>query len=253
MNAPYRGGNETIRLDCNLHRVAAVLDPAPSDCRACAERLFATELQVFLGRCQALVGAITFGSEPDALEVLESTMSAMPRARTPAHHRLLRSLLRDFVEACARGVPEHDRLRSMHWDDSESLAVTFRGACEAALFERVWAGRVLSPLVHRALSDVRRYATDSEFDSMHAARTCGVSTPYLLRRFRAEVGLSFSAVVRRQRVNFARRRLLTSSDSVKEVGASVGYDSCTRFVREFRRECGVTPGQFRLDGQTHHS
>jgi AraC-like DNA-binding protein len=219
---------------------------ASGNCAECSERLFAAELQSFLGKCQALVGAITFAGDSNAGDVLESTIQALPRPRTPGQYKLLRALITEFLEACARGAPEYDRLRVDDWEDRFALAETFRGACEAALLERVWSGRPLTPHVHRALAEVRRRGTEPSFNVESAARACGVSGPYLLRCIRAELGVSFADVLRRHRIGLARRRLAVSNESIKEVAGKVGYDSCSRFVKDFKRECGVTPSSFRV-------
>ncbi len=106
-------------------------------------------------------------------------------------------------------------------------------------------GRASSPPVIRALAEARRHATDYGFSARVAARRCGVSTPYLLRTVRSELGVSFSGILRRHRVALACRRLATCDESIKEICTKVGYESCSRFIRDFKRECGTTPAAYR--------
>ena len=67
----------------------------------------------------------------------------------------------------------------------------------------------------------------------------------LKRRFKAATGLTLIEHVQGLRIEEAKRLLETSSDSVEEISAEVGYEESAFFRRLFKRLTGVSPGQYR--------
>ena len=57
--------------------------------------------------------------------------------------------------------------------------------------------------------------------------------------------MSVSRYVRRERVLQARRLLLYTELSVKEIAAELGYDDSAYFTRLFTKETGVPPSVYR--------
>jgi AraC-like DNA-binding protein len=47
-------------------------------------------------------------------------------------------------------------------------------------------------------------------------------------------------------VQEARRLLVETTLSIKEVAARCGYDRVSQFDRQFGRQCGMTPGVYRF-------
>ena len=72
----------------------------------------------------------------------------------------------------------------------------------------------------------------------------GVSGDYLSRQFRRVIGIAAQEYLRRYR--FARSmELLQAGCPVGEVARQVGFRSLCHFSREFKREMGITPSQYR--------
>lgn len=68
-------------------------------------------------------------------------------------------------------------------------------------------------------------------------RLCGV--------FKKEYGCCVAEYLRDKRITKAKELLATTNSSVGEVGRIVGYSHQSSFAEAFRRECGVTPTQWR--------
>ena len=90
---------------------------------------------------------------------------------------------------------------------------------------------------------LQRFGTGS-LDQDDVARAMGLS-PRNLRRQLALHGTSYSRVLADCRIGVARHRLHHSPASVAEIAEELGYSDQSAFDRAFRRECGVTPSQFR--------
>lgn len=72
------------------------------------------------------------------------------------------------------------------------------------------------------------------------AALCGMSRSKFAQRFHVVVGITPAEYLLEQRMNQARR-LLLSGRQVQDVAAVVGYSTQPAFTRAFRAACGMTP------------
>ncbi|GAB2892341.1 AraC family transcriptional regulator [Paraburkholderia jirisanensis] len=80
------------------------------------------------------------------------------------------------------------------------------------------------------------------------AALCNMSRATFVRQFQDAIGRSATDVLTEVRMTLAGRALLQTTDSVGEIGASVGYQSEAAFQRVFKRQIGVTPARWRATG-----
>ena len=73
----------------------------------------------------------------------------------------------------------------------------------------------------------------------------GLSASHLRKIFKERTGVSLKTHLDSVRMQKARELLAATDHSVAEVAADVGYVSVQTFLRNFKKECGVTPGEFR--------
>ena len=102
-----------------------------------------------------------------------------------------------------------------------------------------------STYVPQALSYIDSNYTRSDLTVQTIASQVGVTGDYLSRQFRQVTGIAVQEYLRRYR--FARAmELLQGERPVGEVAQAVGFGSLCHFSREFRKELGITPTQYRL-------
>ena len=77
------------------------------------------------------------------------------------------------------------------------------------------------------------------------ADEAGVHPVYFTRVFQVAVGATPSEVARRARLERAAEALLGSEDGVAAVACDAGFADHSHLCREFRREFGVTPSDYR--------
>jgi AraC-like DNA-binding protein len=77
------------------------------------------------------------------------------------------------------------------------------------------------------------------------ARSVGVSQACLARLLRTHYRCTFPSARRHARIQIVSTELETSCDSIKEIAARAGYSSTSQLDRDFRTECGTTPGLYR--------
>ena len=77
------------------------------------------------------------------------------------------------------------------------------------------------------------------------ARIAGRSVRAFERMFRQQMHLPPQQFLRRLRVRLACQALTSGKTSLSAIAASYGFYDQSHFVREFRRELGLTPGEYR--------
>jgi AraC-like DNA-binding protein len=78
------------------------------------------------------------------------------------------------------------------------------------------------------------------------AHRIGCSTSFLTKHFKEETGLTINQYVRYRRMDEAKRLLHYTKYSLSEISALLGFSSQPYFANTFKRECGITPKQYRL-------
>jgi hypothetical protein len=99
-------------------------------------------------------------------------------------------------------------------------------------------------LVRRAIRALTRDDADGK-SIEEVARELRVSTVWLTRVFRQELGQSPGEWARSRRLVEAKRQLAETEDRVIEIAIRLGYQSSQYFATAFRRETGLTPSQYR--------
>lgn len=78
------------------------------------------------------------------------------------------------------------------------------------------------------------------------ARQVGLSVSRMSHLFKAHIGVGPSRYLKDLRMERARALLETTSLSVKEITARVGFCDISHFVRDFKRSYGVSPIRYRI-------
>jgi AraC-like DNA-binding protein len=98
----------------------------------------------------------------------------------------------------------------------------------------------------RAIQQARGFIEEyfAQGVSLHElARHVGLSPYYLLRAFRAEVGMPPYAYLENVRIRHAQR-LIEVGKPLAEIAVEVGFSSQSHLTRRFKKIIGVTPGQY---------
>ncbi|MEU6124717.1 AraC family transcriptional regulator [Streptomyces sp. NPDC047123] len=117
----------------------------------------------------------------------------------------------------------------------------------------------LAPAPSRPVSVAEDFVTllGATGGAPRSVRSCaerlGVSVSYLSEAVKASTGRTPGELIRQARVHEAKRLLLRTELSVRQVADRVGFADPAYFCRFFRRETGASPGDFRRGtGDIHH-
>ena len=113
-----------------------------------------------------------------------------------------------------------------------------------------------SPLKHTELLHMREMRQRILSDPKHRwtveemAALVGLSTSRFHAVYKALFGISPMQDLIEARTEYAKNRLLLQPDaSLSEIAEILGYNDQFHFIRQFRKETGMTPGQFRKENK----
>lgn len=105
-------------------------------------------------------------------------------------------------------------------------------------------GRQYSNHVMECLSIIRE-EYQSELTLKDVSERLFLNTVYLGQLIKKETGLTFAALLNRQRIKQAQQLLLTSQQGIEEICFAVGYTNVGYFYKIFKRICGQSPKSYR--------
>jgi AraC-like DNA-binding protein len=82
------------------------------------------------------------------------------------------------------------------------------------------------------------------------AIAANLSQAQLFRRFRQRTGTTPLDWLRHERVNAAKPLLVVTDEQISRIAARCGYPDPFHFARDFKKLVGVTPSEFRRQGQS---
>lgn len=103
-----------------------------------------------------------------------------------------------------------------------------------------------SPLIQGVMNDGLLHL-DGDASPRSLAERAGVSESYLATRFKAETGMTLSRWLRLRRIGRAKALLIRDELSTSQVAEQVGILDVSYFIRLFKRETGLTPGEYRAE------
>ena len=83
------------------------------------------------------------------------------------------------------------------------------------------------------------------------AAAVSMTTRTLQNRFRKVLNRPVATVIRQVRIDRAKRELAQSDRSMAEIARNVGFSGPERLNEVFRRELGISPGEFRRRTPRH--
>ncbi|WP_125779326.1 helix-turn-helix transcriptional regulator [Pseudoalteromonas rubra] len=110
------------------------------------------------------------------------------------------------------------------------------------------SARIVNKITH-AMQDNQLYL-DADLTLQKLSQISGVSPNYLSQVLNETLQMNFFDFVNHWRIEASKARLLTSQDSVLHIALEVGFNARSSFYKAFKKETGLTPGEYRLSRQT---
>ncbi|UQZ33567.1 AraC family transcriptional regulator [Paenibacillus sp. PK3_47] len=193
------------------------------------------------------------GSESVTVQLIADIIDTIRDEPLPVH--LLRCICFDLLNAFLRTASElgmdevfADIAGLTTFETLEELESRLRSLA-SAICEQVERNTETSEssLMDDILAYVDQQFADYTLSLEHVALKFSISTSYLSRSFKEKTGSNFSQYIWQRRVDEVIRLLENTSAPLKEIIEQVGYLDAPNFIRKFKKETGLTPGQYRKD------
>lgn len=102
----------------------------------------------------------------------------------------------------------------------------------------------LHPIIRKSTNYINNnYAEDITLDSI--SKVANVSSVYLSRLFKRELGITFVQYLTRVRVEKSKRLISCGNNKIADIAKSVGYIDEKYFYRVFKKMMGMSPSEFK--------
>ncbi len=191
-----------------------------------------------------LAGPLAWALEDESLHLLLNVAPVQANRRGV----LMMRLAPDAIERCvalmdrigARSSPEYAATGAL----LQLLAELAGGLAETTRSQPIEATRDVHPAIHKAIramaADPAKHWTINEL-----AGLAGLTGPYLVRRFTADVGMSPLRYLARLRAERAAMALIRTDKPITQIGLDVGWDESHHFARRFKEHFGLTATEYR--------
>ena len=72
-----------------------------------------------------------------------------------------------------------------------------------------------------------------------------LNSTYFSSAFKKETGMNVTTYIMKLRIEAAKQLLREKNDSMQTIAEDVGYSDEKYFMRKFKAEVGITPGEYR--------
>lgn len=111
--------------------------------------------------------------------------------------------------------------------------------------ESNWQPGAAAPYWLRRVHDQLRDNFSHRLNIADLASQVDVHPDHLSRCFRRQYGMLIGEYVRRLRIEWAAKKLVTTDMSLAELAMVTGFADQSEFTRRFRQQLGTTPGRYR--------
>jgi AraC-like DNA-binding protein len=144
----------------------------------------------------------------------------------------------------------HNLFQLLTWEHTQNSHEAVTAQLMALLFQKLRAGIELpgDADFHLELTALRRRILsqpERDWNVSEMAAQLHISIGYLHLLYKRQFGVSCIDDVIESRVRQAKDYLSHTQLRIQEIAALCGYNSVEHFSRQFRRQCGMSPGQYR--------
>ncbi|MFK7693280.1 helix-turn-helix domain-containing protein [Paenibacillus sp. HJGM_3] len=135
----------------------------------------------------------------------------------------------------------------LQFETVEQLSETLADASSQwfELMQRQDQRKQADSLLDTMLVYIGHHYQEPTFSVQNLADYLSMSPSYVSRYFKERTGRTLTDHLHEIRIGQAKRMLESNDISVKDIVQSIGYYDASSFIRKFKKEVGLTPGEYR--------
>ncbi|CAM4486057.1 helix-turn-helix domain-containing protein [Paenibacillus phoenicis] len=187
------------------------------------------------------VAAQTIG---ESMKVLQNPELSVEMKRCISFD-ILNTILRTGMEMDIRDwtyeIPSSDAFNSLQELERHFLGLASR-ICELALHNE---RKEEHSLMDRIIAYIDSNYMDHSLSLEAISCKYSISVSHFSRSFKDQMGINFVQYIWQKRMMAVMNDLTSTNDPLKDIIQRVGYLDTPNFIRKFKKETGLTPGQYR--------
>ena len=104
--------------------------------------------------------------------------------------------------------------------------------------------QIMSPGIRKAVESINSHLQEP-FSNSELCKRAGLSRNHFYELFRQEMGMSPGRYLLNLRMEYARRKLIYSNETIDEIAMGTGYADRFHFSKAFKKFFGFSPGSYR--------
>ncbi len=180
----------------------------------------------------------------EAMKVLQNPELSVEMKRCISFD-ILNTILRTGMEMDIRDwtyeIPSSDAFNSLQELERHFLSLASR-ICELALHNE---RKEEHSLMDRIIAYIDSNYMDHSLSLEAISCKYSISVSHFSRSFKDQMGINFVQYIWQKRMMAVMNDLTSTNDSLKDIIQRVGYLDTPNFIRKFKKETGLTPGQYR--------
>ncbi len=186
-------------------------------------------------------------SNPLVIQQRLAEAALIPQQLNLADNDFLSVLFRELL--CEQERPSYTRQRLQLIFQNLLIAITEETIKSYHVPESLSAA---SSLVYTIVTAVNTNLTNLNLSVKSIANDLDYNPDYIGRQFRAVMGISIGEYVLQQRMKLAEELLQESNETITNIAIKCGFSSVRHFLRQFKKEKGLTPSDLRHRYQAMH-
>lgn len=185
-------------------------------------------------------------SNDSTLKSYYSKLPVMSLERIDALAKMLQHIVNYCVEQAILRWTINQLREKLSVVNSDGIIQRANEVEKANISQGEIASKILQPAIEYIENHPEEKITLSKMASL-----CKVSDSYFSKLFAKENIGSLSNYVNLTKFKRAKKLLLETDLPIRNIADDLGFDDCSYFIKVFKRETGMTPGDFRNNGGLH--
>ena len=132
------------------------------------------------------------------------------------------------------------------YDTVEELAVAVKSFChDVCEYVQSMKQDTENDLRNSIKTYIDEHCCDLDFSVQTTAELFDMSAYTLRHHFKSYTGITISEYVSARQIEKAKHLLITSDESIQSIVQQVGHYDSSNFIRKFKQNVGLTPGEYR--------
>lgn len=203
-----------------------------------------------------LISFVLSGDAQKTNRLIEDILSAHKRSPRVVANMMFNALMSTFFKCCDKvnkkdmiGVSDVENILFSSDFDETGKKIQGLYAQLCSMLTKNDSGNRFTTLSIKLVSYVDENYTNPNLSLKMLSAEFGITVSYISKIFKEQFGTNFSDYISAKRIEKAQELLRTTGLSISDIAIQLGYVDSSIFIKNFKKNTGITPGTYRNTGK----